>query len=186
LVHGLAVSHRYLMPLAARLAGHHPVHVVDLPGFGLSGEPGRVLDVAEHADHLADWLAAAELPPVAVLGNSFGCQVAVDLAVRYPDRVCGLVLVGPTMDPSARTASRQTLRWLRDTARETRCSCPSWPAMSATPVPSGSPGPWPTPCATRRGQAAPGEGADAGHQGQQGTDRADGLGLGGQPAPPAG
>lgn len=83
-MHGLAVSHRYLMPLAARLAGHHPVHVVDLPGFGISGEPGRVLDVAEHADHLADWLAAAELPPVAVLGNSFGCQVAVDLAVSRP------------------------------------------------------------------------------------------------------
>jgi pimeloyl-ACP methyl ester carboxylesterase len=118
LVHGLAVSHRYLMPLAARLAGHHPVHVLDLPGFGLSGKPGRVLDVAEHADHLAAWLAAAGLPPVAVLGNSFGCQVAVDLAVRYPDRVCGLVLVGPTVDPSARTASRQILRWLRDTARE--------------------------------------------------------------------
>jgi pimeloyl-ACP methyl ester carboxylesterase len=34
--HGLAVSHRWLMPLAAELAGHHPVHVVDLPGFGLS------------------------------------------------------------------------------------------------------------------------------------------------------
>jgi pimeloyl-ACP methyl ester carboxylesterase len=118
LVHGLAVSHRYLMPLAARLAGHHPVHVVDLPGFGLSGEPGRVLDVAEHADHLADWLEAAGLPPVAVLGNSFGCQVAVDLAVRHPGQVCGLVLVGPTMDPAARTACRQILRWLRDTARE--------------------------------------------------------------------
>jgi pimeloyl-ACP methyl ester carboxylesterase len=118
LVHGLAVSHRYLMPLAARLAGHHPVHVIDLPGFGLSSDPGRVLDVAQHADHLAAWLEAAGLPPVTVLGNSFGCQVAVDLAVRYPDRVRGLVLVGPTMDPSARTAFRQILRWLRDTARE--------------------------------------------------------------------
>jgi pimeloyl-ACP methyl ester carboxylesterase len=42
LVHGLAVSHRYLMPLAATLAGHHPVHVIDLPGFGLSGDPARV------------------------------------------------------------------------------------------------------------------------------------------------
>ena len=40
LLHGLAVSHRHMMPLAARLAGHHPVHVVDLPGFGLSSEPG--------------------------------------------------------------------------------------------------------------------------------------------------
>jgi surfactin synthase thioesterase subunit len=65
------------MPLAATLAGHHPVHVIDLPGFGLSGDPGRVLNVAEHADHLADWLEATGLPPTVVLGNSFGCQVAV-------------------------------------------------------------------------------------------------------------
>jgi pimeloyl-ACP methyl ester carboxylesterase len=35
LVHGLAVSHRYLMPLAAELAHRYPVRVVDLPGFGL-------------------------------------------------------------------------------------------------------------------------------------------------------
>jgi pimeloyl-ACP methyl ester carboxylesterase len=106
------------MPLAAKLAGHHPVHVVDLPGFGLSGDPGRVLDVIEHADHLADWLNGAGLPFVAVLGNSFGCQVAVELAVRHPDRVAGLVLVGPTMDPLARTVPRQILRWLWDTVRE--------------------------------------------------------------------
>ncbi len=32
LVHGLAVSHRYLMPVAAELAAFHPVHVIDLPG----------------------------------------------------------------------------------------------------------------------------------------------------------
>jgi pimeloyl-ACP methyl ester carboxylesterase len=118
MVHGLAVSHRYLMPLAAKLAGHHRVHAVDLPGFGFSGEPGRVLDVAEHAEHLADWLERAGLPAPAVLGNSFGCQVAVHLAACHPDRVRGLILVGPTMDPAARTASRQILRWLRDTARE--------------------------------------------------------------------
>ena len=55
---------------------------------------------------------------MAVLGNSFGCQVAVELAVRHPDRVAGLVLVGPTMDPSARTAPRQILKWLWDTVRE--------------------------------------------------------------------
>jgi pimeloyl-ACP methyl ester carboxylesterase len=118
MIHGLAVSHRYLMPLAAKLAGHHPVHVVDLPGFGLSGRPSRVLDVVEHADHLADWLEAAGWPPVAVLGNSFGCQVAVELSVRHPHLVNGLILAGPTIDPAARTARRQILRWLRDAARE--------------------------------------------------------------------
>jgi pimeloyl-ACP methyl ester carboxylesterase len=97
----LAVSHRYLMPLAASLADHHPVHAIDLPGFGLSSDPGRVFDVTEHADHLAAWLEASGLPPVAVLGNSFGCQVAVELAVRHPDRVGVPILIGPTMDPSA-------------------------------------------------------------------------------------
>jgi pimeloyl-ACP methyl ester carboxylesterase len=118
LLHGLAVSHRYLMPLAAGLAGHHPIHVLDLPGFGLSDDPGTVLDVPEHAEHVAAWLAAAGMPPAVVVGNSFGCQVAVELAVRHPDRVAGLVLIGPTMDPSARTAPRQILRWLWDTALE--------------------------------------------------------------------
>jgi pimeloyl-ACP methyl ester carboxylesterase len=118
LLHGLAVSHRYLMPVAARLSSHHPVDVLDLPGFGLSGDPGRVLDVAEHADHVADWLVATGLAPVVLLGNSFGCQVAVDLAVRHPHLVRGLILVGPTVDPAARTALRQIARWLRDTARE--------------------------------------------------------------------
>ncbi|HJW60971.1 MAG TPA: alpha/beta fold hydrolase, partial [Actinomycetota bacterium] len=118
LVHGLAVSHRYLMPLAAKLAGHHPVHVIDLPGFGLSSDPGRVLNVAEHADHLADWLEGNRVATHCGAWQFVRLQVVVDLAVRYPDRVRGLVLVGPTMDPAARTAFRQILRWLGNTALE--------------------------------------------------------------------
>lgn len=117
LLHGLAVSHRYLMPTARCLPGRR-VLVPDLPGFGLSGKPRRIYRVEDHSRLLAAWLDALAERGLCVIGNSFGCQVAVDLAVRYPDRVCGLVLVGPTMDPSARTASRQILRWLRDTARE--------------------------------------------------------------------
>jgi pimeloyl-ACP methyl ester carboxylesterase len=73
LLHGLAVSHRYLMPLAAGLAGHHPVHVVDLPGFGLSDDPGTVLDVPEHAEHVAAWLAAAGMPSAARSRSSWPC-----------------------------------------------------------------------------------------------------------------
>ena len=39
---------------------------------------------------------------------------AVDCAVRHPECVARMVLVGPTMDPAARTALRQVLRWLRN------------------------------------------------------------------------
>jgi pimeloyl-ACP methyl ester carboxylesterase len=118
LVHGVAVSHRYLMPLAAELSPHHPVHVVDLPGFGLSTKPAKVLDVAGLADHLAEWLDRGGVGPAALVGNSFGCQVVADLAARHGEYARCLVLAGPTMDPHARTAGRQVGRWLRDLRHE--------------------------------------------------------------------
>ena len=36
----------------------------------------------------------------------------------WPTGSAGWSWVGPAIDPAARTATRQTLRWLRDTARE--------------------------------------------------------------------
>jgi pimeloyl-ACP methyl ester carboxylesterase len=57
LVHGLAVLHRYLMPTAALLGRRHPVGVPDLPGFGLSAEPGRVLGTR---DWPMRWLAGRD------------------------------------------------------------------------------------------------------------------------------
>jgi pimeloyl-ACP methyl ester carboxylesterase len=113
LVHGLAVSHRYLMPTAAALQGG-PVHVPDLPGFGLSGKPRQVYDVVRHCAAVAAWMDAEGISGARVLGNSFGCQVAVELAVRRPDLVSALVLVGPTVDPAAPTAAGQALRWVVD------------------------------------------------------------------------
>jgi pimeloyl-ACP methyl ester carboxylesterase len=114
LVHGLAVSHRYLMPTAHALARRHPVVVPDLPGFGLSVKPRRALDVPGHAAHLAARLDDAELTRVAVLGHSFGAEVAAALAVSRPDLVAALILAGPTADPSARHRRGQVGRWTAD------------------------------------------------------------------------
>jgi pimeloyl-ACP methyl ester carboxylesterase len=124
LVHGLAVSHRYLMPTAALLSGRHPVAAPDLPGFGLSAEPGAVLGTRALADALGGWLAATGGGPAVLLGNSYGCQLIVDLVSRRPAVAAALVLAGPTVDPGARTASRQVLRWLRDAPREDLTQAP--------------------------------------------------------------
>lgn len=113
LVHGLAVSHRYLMPVGALLASRYPVRAIDLPGFGLSENTRTVQGVPDLADWLADWMKASGNAPADLLGNSFGSQVAVDLAARHPELVRKLILVGPTMDPRARSMPRQALRWLR-------------------------------------------------------------------------
>jgi pimeloyl-ACP methyl ester carboxylesterase len=112
LLHGLAVSHRYLMPTAVALPGS--VFVPDLPGFGLSAKPAQVLTAEQHADVVAAWMDGAGLSMVHVLANSFGCQIAVELAVRRPDLVASLVLVGPTVDPAAPTSGAQIRRWAHD------------------------------------------------------------------------
>ncbi|MER7460679.1 alpha/beta hydrolase [Micromonospora sp. NPDC126480] len=124
LVHGLAVSHRYLTPLAVALADTHPVYVPDLPGFGLSERPATAYGVARLADHLAAWLAAYRLPPACLLGHSFGAEVVASLAARHPEAVRAVVLVGPTSDPAARSRRGQFGRFLVDTVREAKLQAP--------------------------------------------------------------
>ncbi|MET0425142.1 MAG: alpha/beta fold hydrolase [Actinoplanes sp.] len=116
LLHGLAVSHRYLMPTAAALPGQ--VYVPDLPGFGLSENPAAVLTPAQHADILATWMDETGLDDANLLGNSFGCQVAVELAIARPDLAGTLILVGPTVDPAAPTSGAQIRRFTYDLLSE--------------------------------------------------------------------
>lgn len=118
LVHGLVISSRYMIPTAERLAQDYRVLAPDLPGFGLSGKPPHVLTVPELADALIAWMDTLGLDHVVLIGNSLGCQIAVDAAVRYPARVERMVLAGPTMDPHARIAPIQIMRWLIDWTRE--------------------------------------------------------------------
>jgi 2-hydroxy-6-oxonona-2,4-dienedioate hydrolase len=118
LVHGIGVSSRYMVPLAERLAAHYRIYVPDLPGFGRSGKPPHVLNLTELADALAGWMRAAGLERAALLGNSFGCQIIAELALRHPQRVERAVLQGPTVDPKARTALQQIARWQLDSPRE--------------------------------------------------------------------
>ena len=55
---------------------------------------------------------------VAVLGASFGAQIAAEFAVQYPERVARIVMVGPTIDPKARTPFHLIWRWLVNSSRE--------------------------------------------------------------------
>jgi pimeloyl-ACP methyl ester carboxylesterase len=114
LLHGLAVSRRYLMPTARALAARRSVVVPDLPGFGRSDKPGRAYDVGRHAEALSEWLDRCGLDRICLVGHSFGAEVAARLAVRRPDVVAALVLAGPTTDPAARTWPRLVTRFAGD------------------------------------------------------------------------
>ena len=113
-VHGLGVSVRYLEPTMVRLAKEHPVSGLDLPGFGRSDTPPKALDTAGLGRALAAWLDARGIGPAIFIGNSYGCQVIVELAMQDPSRVVGLVLNAPTMDPAHRSIFGQLWRVLAD------------------------------------------------------------------------
>jgi pimeloyl-ACP methyl ester carboxylesterase len=87
------------------------VYVPDLPGFGESGHPRKVLDVPGLADALVAWTDAAGLGRASLLGNSFACQIIVDLAARHPARVERCVIQGPTTSPEERSWLWQFIRW---------------------------------------------------------------------------
>ena len=118
LVHGLVVSGRYMVPTAERLSHSYGVFVPDLPGFGKSDKPARALNVSELADALDAWMEAAGIERAVLVGNSLGCQVIAEMAARSPDRVAGVVLTGPTVDPAGRTLYEQFKRLLVDATRE--------------------------------------------------------------------
>ena len=63
-----------------------------LPGFGPTSPPPAAWTPADYADELAKALQG--MPPVVVLGHSFGGRVAVRLAARHPECVQALVLTG--------------------------------------------------------------------------------------------
>jgi 2-hydroxy-6-oxonona-2,4-dienedioate hydrolase len=113
LVHGMVVSSRYLVPIAELLSSRFDVWAPDLPGFGRSdgGIPARPAPLARS---LRDWLGARDLTGSSLLGNSYGCSVAAELAMREPDVVDRLVLSSPTTDPTARSLPRLLARFLRE------------------------------------------------------------------------
>lgn len=75
----------------AILAGHDGL-ALHLPGFGPAAPPPQAWSSADYADALAT--AMDGLPPVVVVGHSFGGRIAVRLAARHPERVHALVLAG--------------------------------------------------------------------------------------------
>lgn len=89
------------------------VYAPDLPGFGMSDAPACVppeyLTMEEHCGVLAAFMEAVGMRAAFVYGNMATANLAVHLAVDFPDRVRGLMLAHPlyTHDAKQYAAKRR-------------------------------------------------------------------------------
>ena len=91
-VHGAGGSHLHWPPQLRRLAGAN-TYGLDLPGHGQSEGQGRT-SISAYADFVAAFLEILGLEKVTLVGHSMGGATALDFALRYPEKLAGLVLVG--------------------------------------------------------------------------------------------
>jgi pimeloyl-ACP methyl ester carboxylesterase len=94
LVHGLAGSVEFWQYNVEPLAAAHRVYALDLPGFGGSDKEIEHLSLEYAASFLTHFMDVMGLERASLAGNSLGGLVCAQTAVRSPERVVKLILVG--------------------------------------------------------------------------------------------
>lgn len=104
LVHGLASNAKTWDGVAQHLSGAgHRVVAVDQRGHGLSDKPETGYGFADVTADLQALIDSLDLPRPILAGQSWGGNVVLHFAARYPDAASGLVLVdGGFIDLSGR------------------------------------------------------------------------------------
>lgn len=90
-IHGAVDSHLVWPGELRRLSEANAI-ALDLPGRGKSPGPGRS-SVDDYAQDVTALLDALNLPQVILLGHSMGGAIAQTLALDFPDRTAGLILM---------------------------------------------------------------------------------------------
>ena len=102
LVHGLAASlHDWDDLLPELAASGYAGYALDLLGHGESEKPAKHSEYTVEAvfDHFCNWIEALRMDePMILVGHSLGGGLSLLYALRYPERVCALVLVNPFYD----------------------------------------------------------------------------------------
>jgi 3-oxoadipate enol-lactonase len=100
-----------------RLEQHYSVVNYDLRHQGGSSRVQGPISFADHVNDLEALLDHLRIASAHVLGTCISTLVARDFALRHPERVKSLVMVGPTLSPFGGTHRRSLLRSLMASLR---------------------------------------------------------------------
>jgi pimeloyl-ACP methyl ester carboxylesterase len=92
-IHGLSGSWQNWLEQVPVFAREHRVIAFDLPGFGVSQMPAGKISISGYGRFVDALLDELGVGSAAVVGNSMGGFIGIELAIRFPERVERLVLV---------------------------------------------------------------------------------------------
>jgi pimeloyl-ACP methyl ester carboxylesterase len=92
-IHGLSGSWVNWLENIPAFMGEHRVIAMDLPGFGDSPRPAGKISIPGYGRFVDALLDELEVGSAAIVGNSMGGFIGMELAIRFPERAERLVLV---------------------------------------------------------------------------------------------
>jgi pimeloyl-ACP methyl ester carboxylesterase len=116
LIHGVGMNQQVWEPQLAALASRFEVITFDMLGHGQSELPPSEAKLAHYTEQVRQLLDDLGLPAAAIVGHSMGALVAIDFAVRHPERCLALVAMNAVFcrTDGQRQAVMQRAAALRD------------------------------------------------------------------------
>ncbi len=68
------------------------VYALDLPGFGGASAPPKPWAVDDYVNFVSNFVLAQKIDKFYLFGHSFGGRIAIKFAVKYPEKLKGLIL----------------------------------------------------------------------------------------------
>jgi len=95
-IHGLGSSQNYYYPVIPYLTETHRCITLDTYGSARSPYTNDPVSIPSIAEDVIGALDALKIAEAVVVGHSMGGLVVTHLGAQYPDRIAGVVAIGPT------------------------------------------------------------------------------------------
>jgi pimeloyl-ACP methyl ester carboxylesterase len=100
LVHGIGANLVCWRFMIEELSKNYRVWALDLPGFGMSDKPSDYsYGLKNQATTLLRFFDSVGIKQCMLVGNSMGAGISAQLAIMFPERLTGLVLLNSAHDP---------------------------------------------------------------------------------------
>ena len=107
MIHGLGSSQNYYMPVIPHLTDHRCI-AMDTYGAARSKSKGEHLTLAQLAEDVVELMDYLRIERAVVVGHSMGGPMVCTTAAAHPDRMSGLVAIGPVNPTSIKPEIFQT------------------------------------------------------------------------------